>query len=276
VFTLRHILVHLQCAEGIAFLLLYVDDIVLTASSTRLLDRITASLRSEFAMTDMGSLYYFLGIVVSRDSSGMHLSQAKYAAEILDNTGMTACKSTTTPVDTSPELSASAGPPVADPIEYQNLVGALQYLTFTHPDIAYVVQQVCLHMHDPHEQYLAAIKGILRYVKGTLSHGLQLPLSSPASMVTYTDADWAGCPDTRRSTSGFCVYLDDNLVSWSSKRQHTVSRSSAEAEYRAVANAVAEATWIRQLLYELHRPSPLATVVFCDNVSTVYMSMMAS
>jgi hypothetical protein len=100
-------------------------------------------------MMDMGSLHYFLGIAVICDSSGMHLSQAKYAAEILDNTGMTACKSTTTSVDTSPKLSASASPPVADPTEYWIFFGALQYLTFTHPDIAYAIQQVCLHMHDP-------------------------------------------------------------------------------------------------------------------------------
>jgi hypothetical protein len=92
-------------------------------------------------------------------------------------------------------------------------------------------------------------------------------------MITYTDADWAGYPDTRCSMSGFCVYLGDHLVSWSSKRQHMVSRSSAEAEYRAVANAIAEATWIRKLLHKLHRPSPPAMIVFCDNVSVVYMSM---
>jgi hypothetical protein len=162
---------------------------------------------------------------------------------------------------------------VADPTEYWSLAGALQYLTFMRPDITYAVQQVCLHMHDPREQHLAAIKHILRYIKGTLSHGLQLHSSSPASMVTYTDADWVGCPDTRCSTSGFCVYLGDNLISWSLKRQHTVSRSSTEAEYHAMANAVAKATWICQLLHELHRPSPLATVVFYDNVSVVYMSM---
>jgi hypothetical protein len=224
-------------------------------------------------MTDMGSLHYFLGIAVTRDSSGMHLSQAKYAVEILDNMGMTACKSSMTPIGTSPKLSASVGPPVANPTEYGSPAGVLQYLTFMRPDIAYVVQKVFLHMHDMHKQHLAAIKRILRYVKGTLSHGLQLHSSSLASMVTYTDADWAGCPVTRHSMSGFCVYLGDNLVSWSSKRQHTVSRSSAEAEYRAVANAVAEATWICQLFHELHRPSPPATVVFCDNVSIVYMSM---
>jgi hypothetical protein len=113
----------LQCAEGTTFLLLYVDDIVLTASSTRLLDRITASLRSEFTMMDMGSLHYFLGIAVTHDSFGMHLLQAKYATEILDNAGMTACKSATTPVYTSPKLSASASPSVADPTEYRILAG---------------------------------------------------------------------------------------------------------------------------------------------------------
>nr|XP_020189339.2 uncharacterized mitochondrial protein AtMg00810-like [Aegilops tauschii subsp. strangulata] len=260
----------LLCEAGTAFLLLYVDDIVLTTSSSWILDKITASLRSEFAMTDMGSLHYFLGIAVTRDSCGMHLSQAKYAAEIHYKVGMSACKSATTPVDMSPKLAATAGPPVADPIEYRSLAGALQHLTFMRPDIAYAVQQVCLHMHDPREQHLAAIKRILRYIKGTLSHGLQLYSTLSDSMIT--DADRAGCPDTRRSTSGFCVFLDDNHVSWSSKRQHTVSRSSAEAEYRVVANAVAEASWIRQHLHELHRPSPTATIVFCDNVSAVYMS----
>jgi hypothetical protein len=125
-------------------------------------------------------------------------------------------------------------------------------------------------MHDLREHHLAAIKRILRYVKGTMSHRFQLHSSSPASMVTYTDADWAGCPDTQRSTSGFCVYLTDNLVSWSLKRQHMVSCSSIE--YRVMANAVAEASWIRQLLHNLHRPSPPATIVFCDNFSIVYMS----
>jgi hypothetical protein len=132
----------------------------------------------------MDCLHFFLGIAVTRDSSSMDLSQAKYAAEILDNAGMTTCKSAMTPVDTSPKLSASTGPPVANLAEYRSLIGALHYLTFTRPGITYAVQQVCLHMHDPCEQHLAAIKRILCYIKGMLSHGIQLHLSSPTPTPT--------------------------------------------------------------------------------------------
>jgi len=153
------------------------------------------------------------------------------------------CHSTATHVDTRAKLSATDGDPVEDASQYRNLTGALRYLTLTRPDIAYAVQQVCLFMHDPREPHLAMIKRTLRYVK-----------------------------DSRRSTSGYYIFLGDNLVSWSSKRQTTVSRSSAEAEYRAVAHAVAESCWLRQLLQELHAPLSSATIVYCDNVSAVYMT----
>ncbi|GJS31286.1 ribonuclease H-like domain-containing protein [Tanacetum coccineum] len=154
-----------------------------------------------------------------------------------------------------------------------SLAGGFQYLIFTRPDLSYAVQQICLYMHDPREPHFAALKRILRYVQGNSGSGLSL-ISRPAttSLVGYTDADWAGCPSTRRSTSGYCVFLGDNLLSWSAKRQHTISRSSAEAEYRGVANVVAETAWIRNLLRELHSPLLTATLVYCDNVSAVYMS----
>jgi hypothetical protein len=160
---------------------------------------------------------------------------------------------------------------ITDPTEYRSFAGALQYLTLTRPAIQHAVQQACLYMHAPREPHLNLVRRILRYVKGTLDLGLQLHSTPSTSLTAYSDADWAGCPDTRRSTSGYCVYLGDNLVSWSSKRQATVSRSSAEAEYRAVAHVVAECCWLRQLLQELHRPLRTTTVVFCDNVSAVYM-----
>ena len=155
---------------------------------------------------------------------------------------------------------------------YRSLAGALQYLTITRPDISYAVQQVCLFMHDPREIHFHALRRIIRYLKGSTSQGLSITKSPSTKLVAYSDADWAGCPNTRRSTSGYCVFLGDTLISWSSKRQNSVSRSSAEAEYKAVANAVAETCWLRNLLLELHCPLSQATLVFCDNVSAVYLS----
>jgi hypothetical protein len=127
-------------------------------------------------------------------------------------------------------------------------------------------------MHDPREPHLTAVKRILRYLQGTLDHGLLLRRASTSDLVVYTDADWVDCPDTRRSTSGYAVFLGDNLISWFSKRQNVVSRSSAEAEYYAMANGVAEACWLRQLLVELHSPLSWATLVYCDSVNAVYLS----
>ncbi|GJV79297.1 ribonuclease H-like domain-containing protein [Tanacetum coccineum] len=127
-------------------------------------------------------------------------------------------------------------------------------------------------MHDPRDPHFTALKRILCYVRSTLDYGLQLHVSSTTQLSAHTDADWAGCLVTRRSTSGYCVFLSDNLLSWSVKRQVTLSRSSAEAEYRGVANVVAETAWIYNLICELHTPLFTATLVYCDNVSAVYMS----
>ncbi|GKA38455.1 ribonuclease H-like domain-containing protein [Tanacetum coccineum] len=126
-------------------------------------------------------------------------------------------------------------------------------------------------MHDLREPHFAALKRILRYVWGTVDFGLQLYVSATTSLVGYTDADWIGCPSTRRSTLDYCVILGDNLLSCSTKRQHTISHSSAKAEYQGVANVVAKTAWVRNLLRELHSPLMTATPVYCDNVSAVYM-----
>nr|XP_051202412.1 uncharacterized mitochondrial protein AtMg00810-like [Lolium perenne] len=230
-----------------AYLLLYVDDIILTASSTDLLRQITERLRAEFALKDLGPLHYFLGIEVVRRTDGFFLHQRKYAHELLDRAGMLNCKPAATPVDTKSKLSATDGSLATDASLYRSIIGALQYLTLTRPELQYAVQQVCLHMHAPGNPHWAAVKRILRYIRGTMDFGLSLHASTATDIVAYSDADWAGCPDTRRSTSGYCVYFGPSLISWSSKRQPTVSRSSAEAEYRAVANAVAEVSWLRQL-----------------------------
>ena len=223
-------------------------------------------------MKDLGPLHHFLGISFTRTPTSLHLSQKQYILDVLSRAGMYDCHPVSTPIDTQSKVSATSGSPFSDPSLYRSLAGALQYVTLTRPEIAYAVQQICLHMHDPRDSHFSLIKRVFRYLKGTLAHGLVLHRSSSHSLVAYSDADWAGCPDTRRSTFGFCVYLGDNLISWSSRRQTTVSRSSAEAEYRAAATCVAETCWVRQLLQELHNPIHTATIVYCDNVSTVYMT----
>ncbi|VFQ96739.1 unnamed protein product [Cuscuta campestris] len=217
-------------------------------------------LKAEFAMTHKGDLHFFLGINVHRTTSG------------LERAGMVSCRPISTPVDTKTKLSSSSGTLLPHPTLYRSLVGALQYLTFTCPDITYVIQQLCLHLHAPRDAHLTAMKCVLRYLSGTPTHGIHLACSSTDSLQAYSDADWSGCTDTRRSTSGYCVFLGDNLFSLSSKHQATTSRSSAEAEYRAAANAVPETSWIRNLLLELQQPLQRATLVFCDNVSAVYLS----
>jgi hypothetical protein len=217
-------------------------------------------------------LHHFLGVTAEPRPSGLLLHQRQYTLDILERAQMSDCKPCSTPVDTQAKLSEATGDSVADPTGYRSLAGALQYLNFTRPDISYVVQQVCLHMHDPREPHLAALKCLLRYLRGTIDYRLLLHQSTSDELVVYTDADWAGCLDTRHSTSGYAVFLGGNLVSWSSKRQPVLSPSSAEAEYRVVANGVAEAAWLWQLLTELHSPLSRSTLVYCDNVSAVYLS----
>ncbi|XP_071686802.1 uncharacterized mitochondrial protein AtMg00810-like [Rutidosis leptorrhynchoides] len=221
-----------------AYILLYGDDIIITASSDDLHHNIIQQLSGEFDMKDLGRLHYFLGIAVTHAPTGIFLSQAKYAREILERAGMTTCKPSKTPVDTKSKLGSHAGAPYDDPTSFRSLDGALQYLTFTRPDISYAVQQVCLYMHAPHVGHMGALKRILHYIQGTLDFGLHLTKSASNNLVSYIDADWAGRPDICRSTSSYCVYFGNNLISWSSKRKPTLSHSSAEAEYRGVANVV--------------------------------------
>ncbi|XP_047341171.1 uncharacterized mitochondrial protein AtMg00810-like [Impatiens glandulifera] len=223
-------------------------------------------------MKDLGPLSYFLGIAVTRHKNCLFLSQTKYAHDIIKKAGMTDCNPASTPVDSKGKMSTQSGIFYGDPISYRSLCGALKYLTFTRPNISYVVQQVCLFMHAPQVAHMNALKRIICYIQGTADYGLQLYKSSITSLISYTDADWDGCPDTGRSISGYCVFLGDNLISWSSKRQHTLSKSSAEVEYRGVANVVSKSCWVRNLLLELRCSVTQETLVYCDNVSAIYLS----
>nr|GEU77325.1 ribonuclease H-like domain-containing protein [Tanacetum cinerariifolium] len=215
-----HIFHARQLDKHVAYLLLYVDAIILTASSTALLQHLIDSLHREFDMTDLGALNYFLGIFVVRHFTCSFLSQQKYALQLLSVLTWLIVTPLKHQLIQSPNW-VRTGFRFRILLCTEVLQGGLQYLTFTHLDLSYAIQQICLYMHDPREPHLEALKHILRYVHGTLDLGLHLYASSTTSLVGYTGVDWAVCPSTR----------------------------SVEAEYRGVANVVAETAWLRNHLH---------------------------
>uniref|UniRef100_A0A2N9H263 Reverse transcriptase Ty1/copia-type domain-containing protein n=1 Tax=Fagus sylvatica TaxID=28930 RepID=A0A2N9H263_FAGSY len=152
------------------------------------------------------------------------------------------CKPCSTPFVSLSRIRKDDGIPLPDPTPFRSMVGGLQYLTFTRPDLSYVVNHICQFMHQPTDHHLVVAKRILRYVQGTLHHGLTFR-PGPLSLTAFTDSDWAGDPMDRRSTTGLIVFLGHNPITWQSKKQPTVARSSTEAEYRALANCAADLAW---------------------------------
>ena len=255
------------------WLLLYVDDIVLTGNNSSLLHHFITALGHVFELKDLGLPHYFLGLQVSTTKHGMHLSQAKYAYDLLQKANMLECKPCSTPVAAKLSISAHDGVPLSSPTDYRMLVGCLQYLMLTRPDISFAINNIAQYMSNPLSTHMLAVKRILRYVKGTIDQGLLLrPQPASSCLSAYSDAGWAGCINTRRSTTGYLIYHGANLVSWCSKKQPTVSRSSAESEYRALSHACAETTWHTYLLHELGVRTPFPVYLHCDNLSATYMA----
>uniref|UniRef100_A0A2N9HDI4 Reverse transcriptase Ty1/copia-type domain-containing protein n=1 Tax=Fagus sylvatica TaxID=28930 RepID=A0A2N9HDI4_FAGSY len=252
----------------IAFLLLYVNDIVLTGNNPFFLKQLITSLSKVFELKDMGILHYFLGLQINRSSQGLTLTQTKYATDLLTKHNMLNCSPCKTPCVPHTRLSATCGKPLTDVHAYRSLVGALHYLTFTRPDLSFAVHQLCQFMQAPTNIHLTAAKRILRYVRGTIDHGL-FYTSGPISLSAFSYANWAGDPNDRRSTSGLLVFLGNNPITWSAKKQLTISRSSTEAEYRALASASAELCWLRTLVKDLGLYLYDPPILWCDNVSAL-------
>ena len=251
--------------------LVYVDDITVTGSSSLLIEQLMSSLNSCFAFKDLGPLNFFLGIKVLNFGSSLHLSQARYICHLLQRAGLSESKSMTSPMAAGPVLSIDDGTRLEDPTLYRSLVGALQYCTITRPYIAYTVNKLCQFMHAPTSTHLQAVKHVLRYLKGSLFYGLSFQPSSSLDLIAYTDADWASCPNDRCSTNGYCIFFKGNLVSWSASKQKVVSRSSTKSEYRGLDKATVELTWIQSLLKEIFVPLFQSPVLYCENLSTTYL-----
>lgn len=252
--------------------MIYVDDFLVASNSNDSIASLRHFLNSKFKIKDLGCLRYFLGLEIARSSKVIHICQRKYALDILADSGMLGCKPLKLPLDQHFKISKAKGQPLPDPSIFRRLIGRLLYLTITRLDICFAVQLLSQFMDQPSSSHLAAAYRILRYVKPAPAQGILLASSSQLHLKAYCGSNWASCPDSRRSTTGYCVLLGDSLISWKSKKQNVVSRSSAEAEYCSIAATCSELTWLRYLLQDLGISHPQAATLFCDNQAALHIA----
>jgi hypothetical protein len=240
-----HSLFTLSQQDDFTALLIYVDDIILSGTSLHEIDRIKAILDNNFKIKDLGVVKYFLGLEVAHSKAGISISQRKYCLDLLNDSGLLGSKPASTPLDPSIKLHNDDGKVFDDIGLYRRLVGKLLYLTNTR---------------------------VIRYLKHNPGRGLMFHRNSDLQILGYSDADWAGCLDTRKSTSGYCFFLGSSLISWKAKKQSTISKSSSEAEYRALSTATCELIWLQYLLTDLQIMCTKLPVLFCDNQSALHIA----
>lgn len=252
--------------------MVYVDDIIITGTDNEGISVIKHFLHRRFHLKDLGQLKYFLGIEVSRSKCGIFLSQRKYTLDILQDTGLSGAKPVCFPMEQHLKLTNTDGELLHNSASYRRLIGRLIYLTVTRPDIVYTVNILSQFMHEPRKPHMDAALRLVRYLKDTPGQGILLPAHNKLLLNAYCDSDWASCPMTRRSTTGYCVFLGTSPISWKSKKQKIVSRSSAEAEYRAMALATCELQWLRYLLQDLNIQHTAACTLHCDNKAAIHIA----
>ncbi|XP_031288187.1 uncharacterized protein LOC116146890 [Pistacia vera] len=220
-----------------------------------------------FGLKIHGKLHYFLGIAVHHTPYGLLLNQSTYAQDLLVKYGMQNFNPFSTPMILGSKLAFEDNPLLDQPSIYRSLIGALQYLTLTRPDLSFVVNKLSQFLKAPTVNHWQACKRILRYVQGTIHHGLTFTKSDTLQLEGYADADWAGNVSDRKSTTGYCIFLGSKLVQWCSKKQSVVALSSTKAKYRALAQASTEIAWLQNLFQELCISLPRILVLWCDNTS---------
>uniref|UniRef100_A0A3Q7F0C2 Reverse transcriptase Ty1/copia-type domain-containing protein n=1 Tax=Solanum lycopersicum TaxID=4081 RepID=A0A3Q7F0C2_SOLLC len=255
-----------QSAGKIVIILVYVDDLLITGDDLDMIQDTKLSLHSHFKIKDLGELRYFLGIEFARSTEGIVMHQRKYTLDLISDLGLSGAKPANSPLElheklTSTELDCLIDTKddhlLTDISSYQRLIGRLLYLTHTRPDILFAIQTLSQFMHSPKLSHMTAATRVVRYLKKSPGLGIFLSSDCDSTLTAFCDADWASCPNTRRSVTGYLIKFGSSSVSWKSTKQSTISRSSAEAEYRSLASTVAEIVWLVGLLTALNVKIPL-------------------
>ncbi|XP_020695040.1 uncharacterized protein LOC110108653 [Dendrobium catenatum] len=253
------------------YLLVYVDDFLITGNNKPVIQDLIKQLQDIFNLKKLGLANQFLGISITHKPNAYFLSQKAYALKILHQSGLFDCNPLANPTSTKLPSNIPTYSNLSDPVTYRRITGALQYLTLTRPDISFAVNIVSQHMHNPGPDHIYLLKRILRYIKGMVNFGL--PISqSDLQLCSFSDAHWAGDPSSRKSTTGYCTFLGQTLVSWAVKKQTTVARSSTESEYRALAAATVDIIRIKRLLFDFNIASSSPSDLYCDNTSAIALA----
>jgi hypothetical protein len=251
---------------------IYVDDIVYTGSSERMMTEFKREMMQRYEMSDLGLLHHFLGIGVLQTNQGVFIHQSKYAKSLLTKFGLEDCNPVAIPLTVGEKLKKEDGSEPADEGLYRRIVGSLLYLTATRPDLMYSASLLSRFMSCPTKKHMGIARRVLRYVQGTLDYGIEYTRGKSATLIGYCDADWGGSEDDSRSTSGYAFSFGSGVFSWASVKQSTVALSTAEAEYVSASEATAQAIWLRFVLEDFGEMQAEATPLYCDNMSAISMA----
>lgn len=251
---------------------LYVDDLIFTGNDACMFEKFKSSMKDEFEMTDLGKMKYFLGVEIMQKPEGIYLSQKRYAGELLERFHLQNGNSVKNPIVPGSRFSKEGRGAKVDATLYKQLIGSLMYITATRPDLMYVTCLLSRYMASPTEMHMQAAKRVLRYLKGTVSLGLFYKRGDVTELAAYTDSDYAGDIDDRRSTSGYVFLLNGGAVSLASKKQPVVTLSTTEAEFVAAAACACQCVWMRRILEQLDCLQLQPTTILCDNSSTIKLS----
>jgi hypothetical protein len=270
----EHTLFVKRDGEKLLIVSLYVDDLIYTGNDASMFESFKSSMENMFDMTDLGRMRYFLGVEVNQGDHGIFICQQKYINDILARFGMEYCNIVSSPIVPGTKLNKDQNGKCVDATYYKQIVGSLIYLLATRPDLAYSVCLIARFMEKPTETHLIAAKRILRYIKGTGGLGILYKKGVSQILQGWTDSDYAGDVEDRKSTSGYVFTYGSSVVSWSSKKQPIVTLSTTKAEFVAAAAAACacQGLWLKRNLFHLGKEQGRNNVIFCDKSSSIKLS----